>query len=62
MPGDRVFLLGDNRDAAVDSRSARHGMVPVHTLKSRVYMIHTSLNLTARFFSPRWDRFFKRVE
>ncbi len=62
VPGDRVFLLGDNRDAALDSRSARHGMVPIHKLRYRVYMIHTSLNLTARFFSPRWDRFFREVK
>ena len=62
VPGGQVFLIGDNRDAALDSRSLRHGMVPIHKLKSRVYMIHTSLDLSARFLSPRWDRFFKRLE
>lgn len=61
VPMDEVFLLGDNRDGAIDSRFAAHGTVPVHKLRYKVWMIHTSLDNTARFLSPRWDRFFREV-
>ncbi len=62
VPGGEVFVLGDNRDRAIDSRFPRHGMVPIHKLQYRVWMIHTSLDRSARFLTPRWERFFKRVE
>ncbi len=62
VPGDQVFVIGDHRDVAIDSRDKRHGLVPIHDLRYRVWMIHTSLDRSARFFSPRWDRFFREVQ
>jgi len=61
VPGGQVFVLGDHRDNALDSRDKRHGLVPIHDLRYRVWMIHTSLDRSARFISPRWDRFFLEV-
>jgi signal peptidase I len=58
VPGDQVFVIGDHRD----NRDRGHGLVPIHDLRYRVWMIHTSLDSSARFLSPRWDRFFLEVK
>jgi hypothetical protein len=62
VPGDQVFVIGDHRDNALDSRHKRHGLVPIHDLHYRVWMIHTSLDRSARLLTPRWERFFREVE
>lgn len=56
-----VFVMGDNRDRAVDSRFPLHGTVPLRNLRYRVWMIHTSIDRASRLLSPRWDRFFREV-
>ncbi|MDH3667358.1 MAG: signal peptidase I [Paracoccaceae bacterium] len=62
IPNGQVFLLGDNRDSALDSRNTGHGPVPISRLRYQVSLIHTSLDRTARFITPRWNRFFREVE
>ena len=61
IPKDAVFVLGDNRDAALDSRSQFHGMVPVANIRHLVWMIHSSLDKSSRFPRPRFGRFFRNV-
>lgn len=62
IPNGQVYLLSDNRDGAFDSRTASHGPVPISRLRYQVSLIHTSLDRTARFLTPRWNRFFREVE
>lgn len=62
VPKGHVFVLGDNRDQALDSRDPQHGTVPLENLRARVWMVHTSLDRSGRFPVPRWDRFFMELE
>jgi len=61
VPKNAVFVMGDNRDISADSRSPGHGMVPIGSLRHKVWMVHSSLDRSSRFFRPRFDRFFTTV-
>lgn len=61
VPANAVFVLGDNRDNSADSRFPRHGSVPLSSLRHKVWIVHSSLDKSSRFFRPRFNRFFHTV-
>lgn len=54
VPADHYFVLGDNRDASLDSRT--FGFVPRDRIAGRVVGVAASLDPEAGF-APRWNRF-----
>ena len=62
--GPNITPLSDGwvaKCVAASPGNPSHGMVPIHNLHYRVWMIHTSLDRTDSFLTPRWDRFFRKV-
>jgi signal peptidase I len=55
---DQYFVLGDNRDESVDSRS--FGLVRRDQIIGRVIGVTLAFNPT-KHFAPAWDRCFRRV-
>lgn len=56
VPADRYFVIGDNRDVSLDSRT--FGFVPQEDILGRVRQVAISLD-PEHNFAPRWRRFFQ---
>ena len=68
VPADSYFLLGDNRDNAVDSRQPEAyglGFVPLDNFVGRAELVLYSLEAELSGPAPasrlRWDRIMQRV-
>lgn len=68
VPEDRFFMMGDNRDNSLDSRSVKVGFVPAVNLVGRAKFLFFSNDGTAHWWeiwkwpmAVRWSRLFNGI-
>ncbi|MEM8758098.1 MAG: signal peptidase I [Planctomycetota bacterium] len=71
VPEDQYVMIGDNRDHSKDSRAwnleqpeygRRIGFIGHERIQGRAFAVAFSLDKNGGIWTPRWNRFFKRLD